>query len=198
MREVTPEPELAALLTKYGADGGVLDFVFLEAETEGPPEQLHREAALAGMAAIDRRLEHWAIGHESEEYPLERFFRVRWDEAKLAGEQVSLSTFWGSDGVEPKRIGESAWLIPSVDGYKSGFFHPPHGLRGSSQEQVELFAGIGRLVLGEEPARAEIFSWSTDWSNYFEAGREWWGAFYWTIRPAGARRFAVVGASSTD
>jgi len=61
MREFPPEPELADLLAKYEESGGVLDYVFLESEAEGSPEQLHRAAALAGMATIDRRLEQWAI-----------------------------------------------------------------------------------------------------------------------------------------
>jgi hypothetical protein len=88
--------------------------------------------------------------------------------------------------------------IPERDGYKSAFFFPPYLLRGSRREREELFAKINRYVLGSDPQRAEIFSWSTDWSSYFEAGHEWWGAHYWTIRPAGAAYIVVIGASSTD
>ena len=100
--------------------------------------------------------------------------------------------------MEPKPIGDRAWSIPNADGYKPAFFHPPYGLRGSAAEKAELFAGINKYVLGANPERAEIFSWSTDWSNYFEAGQEWWGAFYWTIRSAESQKMVVVGASSTD
>ncbi|MEA2599210.1 MAG: hypothetical protein QOF89_202 [Acidobacteriota bacterium] len=182
MREVAPEPELAALLAKYDANGGVMDYIFLEAETECPREQLHRSAALAGMAAIDRRIEHW----------------VRWDEAKLTGERVPFPVFWGTDDVEPKPLRDNAWSIPNVDGYKAAFFHPPHSLQASAKETAELFAGINRHVLGDVPELAEIFSWSTDWSNYFDEGHEWWGAFFWTIRAAGMGRFVVVGASASD
>lgn len=188
MRELPPEPELAALLAKYDESGGVLDYVFLESETEGSPELLHRAAALAGMAAIDRRMEQWAIRHASEELPIEKFFRVWWDETKLAGELVPFSVFWGTDDVE----------VLEVDGYKTAFFHPPYSLRGSMRENAEWFAGINRHIFGDDPQRAEIFSWSTDWSNYFEAGHEWWGAFFWTIRWAGSNRFVVIGASTTD
>ena len=85
-----------------------------------------------------------------------------------------------------------------MDGYKTAFFHPPYSLQGSASEKAELFAGINRYVLGSNPERAEIFSWSTEWSNYFDAGHEWWGAFYWTIRPARSQQIVVVAASSTD
>jgi hypothetical protein len=126
------------------------------------------------------------------------FFRLRWDEAKSKGAQVPFSTFWGTEDVEAKPIGKGACSIPTVDGYKSAFFHPPHGLGGSAIETQELFAGINRFIFGSDPSRAEIFSWSTDWSNYFDAGHEWWGAFFWTIRVSAPSRFVVIGASTTD
>lgn len=198
MRNEASEPELRSLLARFDAAGGVLDYVFLAQAGVGPPHACHRAAALAGMAEIDRRLEQWAVQNASAKYPIEMFFRVRWDEAKVAGEPVSFSTFWGTDDVEPKPIGDRAWSIPNKDGYKTAFFHPPYTLSGSASEKMELFVGINRYVLGADPERAEIFSWSTDWSNYFEAGHEWWGAFYWTIRPTGSQRIVVVGASSTD
>ena len=187
MRNEAPERELSALLARYDAAGGVLDYVFLAPHDAGLPDKCHRAAALAGMAQIDRRLEQYALR-----------FRVRWDEDKLTGKAVTLADFWGSDDVEPKRLGERSWAIPNVDGYKTAFFHPPHGLEGSLSEKAELFAAINMHVLGLDPGRAEIFSWSTDWSSYFEAGHEWWGAFYWTIHPAGSQRKVVLGASSTD
>ena len=190
--------ELNSLLARFDAVGGVLDYVFLERQDVGPPFSCHHAAALAGMAEIDCRLEQWAARNASAKYPIEMFFRVHCDEAKLTGEPVSFSTFWGTNDVDPKPLGEHAWSIPNLDGYKAAFFHPPYGLQGSPSEKAELFAGINKYVLGAEPERAEIFSWSTDWSNYFEAGHEWWGAFYWTIHPAGSERMVVVGASSTD
>ena len=199
MQEILPEDEFAALLADHKTRGGVLEYIVLEPPAgEAPAERLHRAAALAGMAAIDRRLEQWAVRHASKRYPLETFFRVQWDEARLTGERVPFRTFWGTDDVEPKRFGANVRSIPNVDGYKTAFFHPPYGLQGSEQEKEALFSGINRHVLGKDRERAEIFSWSTDWSNYFEAGHEWWGAFYWTIRPTGSTRLVVVGASSTD
>jgi hypothetical protein len=198
MQNEDSDPELLSLLQRFDAAGGVLDYVFLELQGVGPPFACHRAAALSGMAEIDCRLEQWAIQHASARFPIERFFRVRGDETNLTGEPVSFRTFWGADNVELKPIGDRAWSIPNVDGYKTAFFHPPHGLQGSPSEHTELFADINAYVLGADPEPAEIFSWSADWSNYFEAGHEWWGAYYWTVRPAGSTRIAVVGASSTD
>jgi hypothetical protein len=198
LREVTPCPKLAELLSRYEASGGVLDFILLEVKVDGPPEKVHRAAALEGMSAIDRRLEQWAISQSSKEFPISSFFRLRWEEASLTGHPVTFSEFWGTDDAEPKPIGDGAWSIPGVDGYKTAYFQPPYGLRGEADEKVQLFADINSYLLGNAPERAEIFSWSTNWSNYFDAGLEWWGAFFWTIRPAGSRQLVVIGASSTD
>lgn len=94
--------------------------------------------------------------------------------------------------------GGGAYTLPEVDGYKTAFFHPPYGLQAKAGEITDLFEAINRFVLGDVPEQAEIYAWSTDWSNYFDAGHEWWGAFYWTIRPFGKPYVVVVGASSTD
>ena len=111
---------------------------------------------------------------------------------------MSFTTFWGTDDMKPKPIGQHAWSIPNVDGYKTAFFHPPYGLCGSDHEKECLFDGINAFILGSNPTDCEIFSWSTDWSNYFDAGKEWWGAFYWTVCATGSDSIVVIGASSTD
>ncbi len=130
MREVTPEPELAALLANYQANNGVLDYAFLEADIEGSPEQLHPAAALAGMAAIARCQEEWVISHTSKKLPVEMFFRVRWDETKLSGEQVSFSAFWGTDDAELKPAGGHAWTIPKSERLQECILPPAPQLGG--------------------------------------------------------------------
>lgn len=177
------DPDLASLLAEYDQAGGVLDYVFLEGLATGSPYVYHRAAALAGMAEIDRRLHDWAVRRASEHAPMEQFWRVRWDAAILTGRRIDVATFWGT---------------PDREAYTRAFFHPPYRLRGSARELEQLFAAINRYVLGAAPERAEIFSWSTDWSTYFTAGHAWWGAFYWTIRPAGSDLVVVVGGSASD
>ena len=174
MIEIAPDDGLTALVENFDAIGGVLAYVALRAGEEAASPRSHRAAALAGVAEIGRRL-GWA--------------RLTWDESKLSGRPISLATFWGTDDVNRESI---------IDGYKSAFFFPPYELHCSSTEAEWLFNEISGIVLGSSPADCEIYSWSTDWSNYFDAGREWWGAFYWTVHPIGSDRFYVIGASSTD
>lgn len=198
MQEVHPDSELALLLKRYSDVGGVLDFVLLESVEQSCAENRHRSAALAGIAAIDARLADWATNHASDDTPAEEFFRVHWDEAKLTGKHVSFSEFWGADDVTAKPIASNAWSFSIPSGYKTAFFLPPHALRGSFEETLKLFEAISHRVLGSRPEEAEVYSWSTDWSNYFDAGHEWWGSFLWTVQPTNSNRITVIGASSTD
>jgi hypothetical protein len=179
---------LAVLLTSYEAHGGVLEFLQFECDREGTPEAIHRDAAARGMSILDRSKGKPDVNSQKIRY--ERFLR----DDKLEGKQVPLAEFWGTDDVEPK----NSWSLPEIDGYKSAFFHPPYGLRGTWREKCDLFTLVNSLVLGTEPEKAEIFSWSTDWNSYFDDGHEGWGAYFWTIRANQSQELTVVGASSTD
>ena len=43
-----------------------------------------------------------------------------------------------------------------------------------------------------------IYKWSDDWSNYFDAGKEWWGTYCWTIYNPYNNIITVITGSSTD
>lgn len=43
-----------------------------------------------------------------------------------------------------------------------------------------------------------VYEWSNDWSNFFDAGKEWWGCYYWTIYNKQNHTIIVLGASATD
>jgi hypothetical protein len=188
MREVEPHAELAILLANFNGAGGVLDYVILEPDSTDPPESTHRTAATAGMAAIARR-------HSS-------VLSLIWDESKLLGNQISYRTFLGTNSTSPfgrnnpSKGHENTLFV--IDGYEGAFWYPPHGLGGSEFEREDTFHSINEEIFGDQPEGAKIYSWSTDWSNYFDAGKEWWGAFYWTIRIPGRTSVVVIGASTTD
>lgn len=44
----------------------------------------------------------------------------------------------------------------------------------------------------------EIMKWSTDCSQFFDAGKEWWGTFFWTIYNPKKDWYIGVCGSSTD
>ena len=43
-----------------------------------------------------------------------------------------------------------------------------------------------------------VHEWPTDWSTFFDAGKDWWGTFCWSVEHLEGGWITVIGASSTD
>lgn len=71
-------------------------------------------------------------------------------------------------------------------------------MSGTHKDINTLFLSIANELFGGFQCSLEIYQWSTNWSNYFDAGHEWWGSFLWTVEPEGANYIVGVAASSTD
>ena len=78
--------------------------------------------------------------------------------------------------------------------YRKAFLYPPHENGYSGKDFVRVNAAL--FPKGTEAL--ETFSWSTDWSDYFDDGHEWWGALCLTVYDRQMDRFAVILASETD
>jgi len=74
------------------------------------------------------------------------------------------------------------------------FSQPPH----ENNYGVNDFNKINSILFPNGFDNLEIYEWSTDWSNYFDEGLEWWGARCVSIYDIKLNRFIVIGASSTD
>ena len=85
--------------------------------------------------------------------------------------------------------GADNWL-----NYRKAFLCPPHGNSYTDRdfEQVNdvLFPGGAECL--------EVYRWTTDWSDYFDEGHEWWGALCLTVYDKTLERFVVITASATD
>ena len=46
--------------------------------------------------------------------------------------------------------------------------------------------------------KLEVYEWTTDWSDYFDEGHEWWGALCLTVYDQTLERFVIIMASATD
>jgi len=98
---------------------------------------------------------------------------------------------------DAKQVGADALFAPvgkSAMNYRKAFLDPPYpnGYTDADFDRVNaaLFpAGTDGL---------EVFEWTTDWSEYFDEGREWWGTLCLTVYDKKLDRFAVIMASATD
>ena len=57
---------------------------------------------------------------------------------------------------------------------------------------------LGDIVVEKGTERLVVYQWSTDWSNHFDDGHEWWGAACWSVYDPAMDRYAVLFASTTD
>ncbi len=78
--------------------------------------------------------------------------------------------------------------------YRKAFLYPPHGNSYTGKDFVKVNAAL--FPNGTDGL--EVYEWTTDWSDYFDEGHEWWGALCLTVYDKSADRFAVIMASATD
>ena len=98
------------------------------------------------------------------------------------GKQISVDEFLSAD----YRDGEL--------NYRKAFLYPPHenGYTGKD------FVRVNAALFPNGTDGLDVYRWSTDWSEYFDEGREWWGTLCLTVYDKTLDRFVVIMASATD
>ncbi|MBQ4298326.1 MAG: hypothetical protein II771_08515, partial [Clostridia bacterium] len=78
--------------------------------------------------------------------------------------------------------------------YRGAFLYPPNGgwLRDTDFDRVNA------ALFPNGTDGLEVYEWTTDWSEFFDDGHEWWGALCFTVYDRTLDRFAVIMASATD
>ena len=78
--------------------------------------------------------------------------------------------------------------------YRRAFLDPPQGRFYPDS----LFDQVNALLFPAGADVLEVYRWTTDWSNFFDDGREWWGTLCLTVYDRTLERFTVIMASATD
>ena len=78
--------------------------------------------------------------------------------------------------------------------YRKAFLYPPHECSYSEDD----FDRVNSVLFPNGKDGLEIYEWTTDWSDYFDDGHEWWGALCYTVYDKTTHRFTVIMASATD
>lgn len=79
------------------------------------------------------------------------------------------------------------------------FLEPPYSIRigESIFEHGKYFLDFCSLLFSDI-TKIEIYKWSVDSSDFFEAGKEWWGAHFWTVYNPIKNIYIGAVASTTD
>ena len=78
--------------------------------------------------------------------------------------------------------------------YRKAFFYPPYECSYSEKD----FDLINAALFPNGTKGLEVYDWTTDWSDYFDEGHEWWGTLCYTVYDNTLDRFCVILASATD
>ena len=78
--------------------------------------------------------------------------------------------------------------------YWYAFWETPH----ASGYGPDEFRKVNSVLFPAGTDELEVYEWTTDWSNYFEDGHEWWGAACWSVYDKHMNRYVVIMAATTD
>ena len=90
-------------------------------------------------------------------------------------------------GWEPENCGTT---VP----YWYALMEPVHGRKTNPDD----FRKVNEALFPNGTDALDIFEWTTDWSDYFDDGHEWYGACCWSVFDRSTSRYAVLLVSATD
>ena len=78
--------------------------------------------------------------------------------------------------------------------YRKAFLYPPHQNSYTGKD----FVRVNAALFPNGTDGLEVYEWTTDWSDYFDEGHEWWGTLCLTVYDKTLDRFVVMMVSATD
>ncbi len=158
-------------IKKY--DESVLDYCIIKVYGENNSQESHKNAVIFAM-------EKWKK-YAKDEYD----FEISYDIAKMKATKIEAKDFFELSTKRKDKDNLSYCYL---------FLNPPHGCSYT----INNFIQLNNLLFPNGFNDLEIYNWSTDWSNYFDDGLEWWGAKCVSIYDKSLDRFVVIGTSATD
>ena len=228
MDALSDRPDIDALLARYEEMGGVAEHAILKRGILQPRNmETHRQAALRTLEFLgqraDKGYERLVQLEAYKHHPRDQYFRVEFQPERLSGHEISLTAFLGpyfrllcschsmpQEGSKMRCEIEYADLLSKIaplytaetgsgpEGYAHAFATSAHGLDATEEDIAALFFSVAGALFCGFHCPLTIFEWSTDCSNYFDAGHEWWGSYFWTVGPEGAAYIVGIAASTTD
>jgi hypothetical protein len=194
MRDVIPGEPLKSLLTRYYKALGVVDLLTIRLEShERGTTDIHRRIALFGMRVIDWRTSQFFKVPREQRHLV--FYNLFWCGLQF---DEPLATSFVHLKIDEMKVASAPEAPASfMETYRHAFLDPPYPLSIDREAAERLFVDLN-AALFDDLNQWTIRRWANDWSSYFDAGNEWWGAFLWTLVGPTGRDAIWIGASSTD
>lgn len=116
------------------------------------------------------------------------------------GEKISFNQFIG-EGLDIDTLtttGSNLFHQNSNKGLIYALFCDPHSSGNIIGEKYDNLIRKFFSAFLSSKENYIIYQLSNDWSNYFDAGKEWWGTFFWTLYDKTTNQITVIAASITD
>ncbi len=78
--------------------------------------------------------------------------------------------------------------------YWYALMEPVHGRRNKPED----FRKVNKLLFPNGTETLDVYEWTTDWSDFFDDGHEWYGACCWSVYDKTRNRYVVMLVSATD
>lgn len=160
-----------------------LDYVILSAKEEYKGEESHKAAVIRAFGILKERFANF-------DYSID----IREDKMRAKAESVAELLKLPAEAERGDRIKkERNFSVSNPIPYWYAFLEPPHG----TPYRISDFVAFHDMLI---PSRedVDVYRWNDDFSNYFDAGKEWWGTGLWTVYDKKERVMIVIGASLTD
>lgn len=194
MRELLNDP-FYEVIGKY--DRCIIDYCLIEDDVPHRGKSSHKDAILFAMLKVmERDIDDRGKEAQGEPFPWSL------DMGKAQARQIdSAALLHGPEILRTDRAGQRFYdcrLPDPLKGeqipYRYAFWETPQ----PSGYGPDDFRRVNSILFPAGTDELEVYEWTTDWSNYFDDGHEWWGAACWSIYDGRMHRFIVIMASTTD
>ena len=206
MREIRNDP-FFDLLKRYDPNGGgraagEVEYHLLrdDGPYEGPGS--HREA----LRSVFENLAEEERAHSGERRDGRAADLPEWtfDVARARAKPLSPEAFFycpnvmGTDARGGVRY-DAGWVpddenIGTTVPYWYALMEPVQGRRNGPGD----FEAVNRALFPNGTDSLDIYEWTTDWSDSFDDGHEWYGACCWSVYDKTLNRYVVMLVSATD
>ena len=191
MRELLHDP-FYELLEHYPRCG--VEYCLIEADAPHQGYRSHKDAVLfAALKVIER---------DVDEQLRDEPFPWSLDMEKARARQIEVEALLHvPEIVRTDRVGQRHYDCELPDPLKGeqipywyAFWETPH----PSGYGPDDFRRVNAALFPKGTDGLEVYEWTTDWSNLFDDGQEWWGAACWSVYDRRMGRYVVMIASETD
>jgi len=184
MIELKEHAVYSMLNTAY--DEVALDYVILHSEEEYAGAETHKRAVIKAFDIIRTRM-------TAEDGCA---CKMNIEPEKMQSALCSIDQLLQlpeDDYYSSRPAGSRCYAIPYPMPYWYAFLEPPYGTSYLTSDFLHF-----NNVLFPNREDTEVYRWNDDFSDYFDAGKEWRGTGLWSAYDKNTGIFVIIGASETD